>query len=50
MKVILFHIDGAMPNLALMRVARHHRELGDEVELRITNKPEIQLFESGDEK
>src|SRR2546429_1868021 len=34
MKVLLFQLDGKIPNLALMRIAAHHRELGDNVELR----------------
>jgi hypothetical protein len=34
MKVLLWHLDGKLPNLALMRLAAHHRALGDQVELR----------------
>lgn len=34
MRILLLHLDGKLPNLALMRVAAHHRQLGDEVELR----------------
>lgn len=34
MKVLLFQLDGKVPNIALMRIAAHHRELGDAVELR----------------
>ncbi len=34
MRVLLLHLDGKLPNIALMRVAAHHRALGDEVELR----------------
>lgn len=34
MKVLLYHLDGALPNIALMRVAAHHRKIGDSVELR----------------
>ncbi len=33
MNVLLLHLDGAMSNLALMRIAAHHRALGDVVEL-----------------
>jgi hypothetical protein len=33
-KVLLCQLDGHIPNLALMRIAAHHRELGDSVELR----------------
>lgn len=32
--VLLWHLDGKLPNLALMRIAAHHRERGDRVELR----------------
>lgn len=34
MNVLLLQLDGKIPNLALMRIALHHRERGDEVELR----------------
>lgn len=34
MNVLLFHLDGRLPNLAIMRIAAHHRALGDHVELR----------------
>jgi len=33
-KVLLFQLDGKVPNVALMRIAAHHRGLGDSVELR----------------
>jgi len=33
-RVLLLQLDGKMPNVALMRIAAHHRDLGDEVELR----------------
>lgn len=33
-RVLLLQLDGKIPNLALMRVAGHHRALGDYVELR----------------
>jgi hypothetical protein len=33
-KILLWHLDGKLPNLALMRIAAHHRERGDHVELR----------------
>lgn len=35
MSVQLIQLDGKIPNLALMRIAAHHRALGDEVELRV---------------
>lgn len=34
MNVLLLHLDGSLPNLALMRISAHHRALGDRVELR----------------
>lgn len=34
MNVLLLHLDGKLPNIALMRIAAHHRDLGDHVELR----------------
>lgn len=34
MQVLLYQLDGKLPNLALMRIAAHHRARGDEVELR----------------
>lgn len=32
--VLVFHIDGKLENLAVMRIVAHHRELGDRVEVR----------------
>lgn len=34
MRVLLWHLDGPLPLLPLMRIAAHHRALGDTVELR----------------
>lgn len=34
MNVLLLHLDGKLPNLALMRLAAHHRALGDVVAFR----------------
>jgi hypothetical protein len=34
MRVLLLHLDGKLPNVALMRIAAHHRALGDVVSLR----------------
>ncbi|HEU5463687.1 MAG TPA: radical SAM protein [Candidatus Binatia bacterium] len=34
MKILLFQLDGKLPNIALMRLAAHHRARGDSVELR----------------
>lgn len=43
-KVLLFQLDGKIPNIALMRIAQQHRENGDEIELRRTGQPEQMLF------
>lgn len=45
MRVLLFQIDGKIPNIALMRIAAHHRALGDSVELRHTGQPERTLWD-----
>lgn len=34
MRVLLLQLDGKIPNIALMRVAAHHRALGDDIEFR----------------
>lgn len=34
MRVLLLQLDGKLPNIALMRLAAHHRERGDTVEFR----------------
>ena len=34
MHILLLQLDGKIPNLALMRIARHHRDRGDDVILR----------------
>lgn len=33
-RILLLQLDGKMPNLALMRIAAHHRALGDAIEFR----------------
>jgi len=37
--VLLLHLDGKVPNIALMRLAAHHRDLGHHVELRRCDNP-----------
>jgi hypothetical protein len=34
MKVLLMQLDGKIPNIALMRIAAHHRNFGDSIEFR----------------
>ena len=51
MKVLLLQLDGKIPNIALMRIARHHRLMGDEISFRFAgNELAIQpmLWESPD--
>lgn len=48
MKVLLFQLDGKIPNLALMRIAAHHRALGDEIAFRWTNRPDRELWDRPD--
>jgi hypothetical protein len=48
MKVLLLHLDGKLPNLALMRIAAHHRALGDQVTLRHAPTPAAVAPELGD--
>lgn len=39
MRVLLLQLDGSTPNIALMRIAAHHRGLGDTVVLRQMRRP-----------
>jgi hypothetical protein len=41
MNVLLLHLDGKLPNIALMRLAAHHRAQGDHVELRRCDNPKL---------
>lgn len=45
LRVLLLQIDGTLPNLALMRLAAHHRAQGDEVSFRPC--PTVQAAERG---
>lgn len=44
MRVMLCQLDGKLPNLALMRLATHHRMLGDEVDYRFGADFNADLF------
>ena len=48
MNVLLLHLDGKLPNVALMRIAAHHRALGDAVTLRRVPTPSAIEPELGD--
>jgi hypothetical protein len=41
MNVLLLHLDGKLPNIALMRLAAHHRAQGDSVQLRRCDNPKL---------
>lgn len=43
MKVLIFQLDGKIPNIAVMRIAAHHRDAGDSVSFRWTGNPEREL-------
>jgi hypothetical protein len=44
----MFQLDGKIPNIALMRLASHHRELGDEIDFRWTGSPRRELWDNPD--
>ncbi len=46
MNVLLCQLDGKVPNIALMRIASHHRELGDDVTLCCGAQFEVGLWDS----
>jgi hypothetical protein len=48
MRVLIFQLDGKIPNIALMRLAAHHRRLGDEIDFRWTGNPQCELWDSPD--
>ena len=48
MKILLFQLDGKIPNIALMRIAEHHRDLGDEIAFRWTGSPDRELWDQPD--
>jgi hypothetical protein len=47
-RVLLLQLDGKLPNLALMRIASHHRERQDDVELRVTGNTNAVQPQLGD--
>lgn len=48
MRILLAQLDGGLPSIALMRIAAHHRVLGDECELRRGPNVELTLWDSFD--
>lgn len=49
MRVLLLQLDGKLPNIALMRIAAHHRALGDDVMLRHAGNEHAVEPELGDD-
>ena len=45
MKVLIFQLDGKIPNIALMRISHHHRAIGNEVSFRWTGEPTRELWD-----
>jgi len=48
MRILCVQLDGKLPNLALMRISAHHRERGDDVELRCGAQFERQFWDAFD--
>lgn len=48
MNALLFQVDGKLPNVALMRIASHHRALGHDIELRVSARPSLGMFDAPD--
>lgn len=48
MNVLLFQLDGKVPNIALMRISAHHKVLGHGVDFRWTGDPRLELWDSPD--
>ena len=48
MNVLILQLDGKVPNIALMRVAAHHRALGDHITFRWGASPRRELWDSPD--
>jgi len=48
-KVLLLQLDGSFPNIALMRIAAHHRDRGNEVVFRRASRPEMVPAHFGDD-
>lgn len=46
--ILLFQLDGKIPNIALMRIAAHHKAMGDEISFRWTGTPRKELWDNPD--
>ena len=44
-RILLAQLDGRLPNLALMRIAAHHRRKGDEIRISHGASFEVGLFD-----
>lgn len=48
MKVLIFQLDGKIPNIALMRLSAHHKSRGDDVSFRWTGSPRKEIWDHPD--
>ena len=48
MRVLIFQLDGKIPNIACMRISAHHKSCGDIVQFRWTGNPERELWDRTD--
>ena len=48
MNVLILQLDGKVPNIALMRVAAHHRALGNHITFRWGARPRRELWDRPD--
>jgi hypothetical protein len=48
LNVLLLHLDGKVPNIALMRLSAHHRALGDAITFRRCDNPTVVERQLGD--
>ena len=46
--VLIFQLDGKIPNIAVMRLSAHHKARGDVVEFRWTGSPRRELWDAPD--
>ena len=48
MRILILQLDGDLPNIALMRIAAHHRALGDEIVFRNRHGARRELWDAPD--
>jgi hypothetical protein len=48
LNILIFQLDGKIPNIACMRIAAHHKACGDSVSFRWTGTPDRELWDKPD--